>query len=92
MSYYLILRGYVGASMDPAVILGQVRADALELTTKRHYLENFEISFIYFCIIHVFHLFFLHIYRTAINQIMKPLSVSCSNFNYNIKITINSFA
>ena len=47
MRYYLVLRGYVGAAMDPAVVLGQVRADALELTTKRHYLEKFEISFIY---------------------------------------------
>ena len=56
MRYYLVLRGYVGAAMDPAVVLGQVRADALELTTKRHYLENFEISFIYFCIIHLFNL------------------------------------
>ena len=56
MRYYLILRGYVGASMDPAVVLGQVRADALELTTKRNYLENFEILLIYLYIIHLFNL------------------------------------
>ena len=31
---YLVLYGDIGAAMDPAIVLGNVRADACELTTK----------------------------------------------------------